>query len=168
MALFDELYFAPARKLIAMLRAREISSTELTRAFYERIGSVNPKLNAVVTLCIAGRGGVGRARPRGPADWNSGGGARIWRGNRAGDREGARAATGGLSAAAAVRTRMIPVGYPNLTGVSFQSISLTAARVFFDTTALGLRFLRMAERPVIERLVIRACSQQAPNRIAIV
>jgi amidase len=47
----DELYFASARKLTAMLIAREVSSTELTRAFYQRIGKVNPKLNAVVTLC---------------------------------------------------------------------------------------------------------------------
>ncbi len=51
MAFSDELYFAPARKLVAMLRAREISSTELTKAFYDRIGKVNSKLNAIVTLC---------------------------------------------------------------------------------------------------------------------
>ena len=51
MAFSDELCFAPARKLIGMLRAREISSTELTKAFYERIRKVNPKLNAIVTLC---------------------------------------------------------------------------------------------------------------------
>jgi amidase len=47
----DELYFAPARELIAMLLAREVSSTELTRAAYERIRQINPRLNAVVTLC---------------------------------------------------------------------------------------------------------------------
>jgi amidase len=51
MAFADELSFAPARKLIAMLHAREVSSTELTRAAYERIRRINPKLNAVVTLC---------------------------------------------------------------------------------------------------------------------
>jgi amidase len=50
MPLSDEL-FAPARRLLSMLTAREISSTELTRAFYERIREVNPRLNAVVTLC---------------------------------------------------------------------------------------------------------------------
>jgi Asp-tRNA(Asn)/Glu-tRNA(Gln) amidotransferase A subunit family amidase len=50
-AFSDELYFAPARRLLAMLRAREVSSTELTKAFFERIAKVNPKLNAIVTLC---------------------------------------------------------------------------------------------------------------------
>ncbi len=51
MAFLDELYFAPAHKLLSMLLAREVSSTELTRAFYERISKVNPRLNAIVTLC---------------------------------------------------------------------------------------------------------------------
>lgn len=51
MAFSDELCFAPARRLLAMLNAREVSSTELTKGFYERIRKVNPKLNAVVTLC---------------------------------------------------------------------------------------------------------------------
>ncbi len=51
MALADELCFAPAHELLSKLRAREISSVELTRSFYERIGKLNPRLNAVVTLC---------------------------------------------------------------------------------------------------------------------
>ncbi len=51
MAFVDELSLAPARRLIAMLLAREVSSIELTRAAYERIRRINPKLNAVVTLC---------------------------------------------------------------------------------------------------------------------
>jgi amidase len=51
MPLPQDLYFAPARKLLSMLTAREISSTELTRGFYDRIRRVNPGLNAVVTLC---------------------------------------------------------------------------------------------------------------------
>jgi amidase len=51
MPVSDELYFAPARKLLSMLRAREVSSTELTRIFYERIREINPRLNAIVTLC---------------------------------------------------------------------------------------------------------------------
>jgi Asp-tRNA(Asn)/Glu-tRNA(Gln) amidotransferase A subunit family amidase len=51
MALSEELYFAPARTLLSMLASREVSSTELTQAFYERIRKVNPRLNAVVTLC---------------------------------------------------------------------------------------------------------------------
>jgi len=51
MAFAGELNFAPAHKLLAMLRAREISSIELTRIFYDRISKVNPRLNAIVTLC---------------------------------------------------------------------------------------------------------------------
>src|SRR5215467_2598081 len=51
MAFAEELFFAPARKLLAMLTAREISSTELTRIFYARIRQIDPQLNAVVTLC---------------------------------------------------------------------------------------------------------------------
>jgi Asp-tRNA(Asn)/Glu-tRNA(Gln) amidotransferase A subunit family amidase len=45
-----ELCFEPACRLIAMLLAREVSSTELTSGLYERIRKVNPKLKAVVTL----------------------------------------------------------------------------------------------------------------------
>jgi amidase len=51
MAFAEELYFFPARRLLAMLAAREVSSTELTRAFYDRIDKVNPRLNAIVTRC---------------------------------------------------------------------------------------------------------------------
>lgn len=51
MASDTELCFAPAHKLMAMLRNREISSRELTRMFYDRIRTVNPRLNAIVTLC---------------------------------------------------------------------------------------------------------------------
>jgi Asp-tRNA(Asn)/Glu-tRNA(Gln) amidotransferase A subunit family amidase len=51
MAFHEELYFAPACRLLSMLAAREISSAELTRAFYDRIRKVNPRLNAIVTLC---------------------------------------------------------------------------------------------------------------------
>jgi Asp-tRNA(Asn)/Glu-tRNA(Gln) amidotransferase A subunit family amidase len=50
-AFSEELYFASARELLATLLARQVSSVELTRAAYERIRKVNPKLNAVVTLC---------------------------------------------------------------------------------------------------------------------
>jgi hypothetical protein len=39
-----ELYFAPASNLVAKLLAREVSSTKLTVALYERIGKL-------VTLC---------------------------------------------------------------------------------------------------------------------
>ncbi len=50
MALSDELLFAPAHRLAALLKRREVSATELISAFLERIESVNPKLNAIVTL----------------------------------------------------------------------------------------------------------------------
>ena len=50
MAFSDDLFFAPANKLVAMLRARDVSSAEMVDAFIERIESVNHGLNAVVTL----------------------------------------------------------------------------------------------------------------------
>ena len=50
MGFSDELFFAPAHKLAAMLRKREVSSVELVDAFIERIETVNRGLNAVVTL----------------------------------------------------------------------------------------------------------------------
>src|SRR6266851_7253212 len=50
MAFSDDLFFAPAHQLAAMLRAREVSSIEMVSAFIERIESVNHGLNAVVTL----------------------------------------------------------------------------------------------------------------------
>ena len=46
----DDLFFAPAHKLAAMLRARDVSSVEMVDAFIERIETVNHGLNAVVTL----------------------------------------------------------------------------------------------------------------------
>lgn len=50
MAFSNDLFFAPANRLAAMLKAREVSATELVDAFIERIESVNHNLNAVVTL----------------------------------------------------------------------------------------------------------------------
>ena len=50
MAFSDDLFFAPAHKLAAMLRARDVSSVEMVDTFIERIESVNHGLNAVVTL----------------------------------------------------------------------------------------------------------------------
>ncbi|MGH7249238.1 MAG: amidase, partial [Pseudomonadota bacterium] len=46
----NELFFAPAHRLAAMLRGRQLSSTEMVSAFLERIEALNPKLNAIVTL----------------------------------------------------------------------------------------------------------------------
>jgi amidase len=46
----EDLLYAPAHRLVAMLRGRDVSSTELTKAFFKRIASVNAKLNAIVTL----------------------------------------------------------------------------------------------------------------------
>jgi amidase len=46
----DDLFFAPAHELVAMLRARDVSSVEMVDAFIERIETVNRGLNAVVTL----------------------------------------------------------------------------------------------------------------------
>ncbi len=45
----EELFYAPAARLIAMLRSREISATELTAEFFKRIEALNPQLNAIVT-----------------------------------------------------------------------------------------------------------------------
>jgi amidase len=46
----NELCFTPARKLAGMLEAREISASELMRAYIARIERVNPQLNAIVTF----------------------------------------------------------------------------------------------------------------------
>lgn len=46
----DDLCYLPVKTLSSMLRQRKISSLELTRAFYDRIETVNPKINAIVSL----------------------------------------------------------------------------------------------------------------------
>jgi amidase len=50
MAFSDDLFFAPANRLVKMARNREVSATELVQAFIERIESINHRFNAVVTL----------------------------------------------------------------------------------------------------------------------
>jgi amidase len=50
MAFSDDLLFAPAHRLVAMLKAKEVSSVELVDACIERIESANRGLNAIVTL----------------------------------------------------------------------------------------------------------------------
>lgn len=46
----DDLLFASATRLLALLRAREVSATELVELHLTRIARVNPRLNAIVTL----------------------------------------------------------------------------------------------------------------------
>src|SRR6266851_4448143 len=46
----EELCFLPATRLLQMLRAREISSRELTALLLDRVERINPRLNAIVTL----------------------------------------------------------------------------------------------------------------------
>ena len=50
MAFSDDLFFAPAGRLVALLKARKVSAAEMTRQFFQRIDALNPGLNAVVTL----------------------------------------------------------------------------------------------------------------------
>jgi amidase len=46
----DDLCFVPAVELARRLRARELSARELLNAYLDRIGRVNPAINAIVTL----------------------------------------------------------------------------------------------------------------------
>ncbi|MUL43151.1 amidase [Streptomonospora sp. PA3] len=46
-----DITYRPARELARMLREREISAREVVEAHLERIEAVNPRVNAVVTLC---------------------------------------------------------------------------------------------------------------------
>ena len=46
----DDLCFTPAAELARRLHARELSARELLDAYLDRIGRVNPELNAIVTL----------------------------------------------------------------------------------------------------------------------
>jgi amidase len=42
----------PARELVALMRSRDISSTELLDAHLTKVSELNPKLNAIVTLAV--------------------------------------------------------------------------------------------------------------------
>src|SRR5215207_947914 len=46
----DELAFLPVTALAALVQKREVSSTDLTKMYLERLKKHNPKLNCVVTL----------------------------------------------------------------------------------------------------------------------
>ena len=46
----SELIYLPATELAALLRARQVSATEVVTAHLARIEAVNPRINAIVTL----------------------------------------------------------------------------------------------------------------------
>ncbi len=48
--MLDEICFKPARTLARRMRARQLSATEVMRAFIAQIERVNPKVNAIVTF----------------------------------------------------------------------------------------------------------------------
>ncbi|GLU47908.1 amidase [Nocardiopsis ansamitocini] len=50
-AMHEEIVYRPARELARMLRKREISAREVVAAHLARIEEVNPRINAVVTVC---------------------------------------------------------------------------------------------------------------------
>jgi amidase len=50
----DSLCFAPVRELSRLLASRQVSARELLDASLQRIGAVNPSLNAIVTLDVDG------------------------------------------------------------------------------------------------------------------
>jgi amidase len=57
----DELCLLPATELAALIRAREISATELTDVHLERIERLNPSINAIVSLDAEGARAAARA-----------------------------------------------------------------------------------------------------------
>jgi amidase len=50
----DKLCFAPATELARMLRDKDVSARELLEAHLDRIGRVNPAVNAIVTMDVEG------------------------------------------------------------------------------------------------------------------
>ena len=50
MALDSTLLFAPAHQQAALIRTKQISSLELTEAYLTRIASLNPRVNAFITI----------------------------------------------------------------------------------------------------------------------
>jgi len=64
----DELAFAPALELAARVRAREVSPVELTELYLDRIGRIDPQLNAFVTVDADGALATARAAESSPSD----------------------------------------------------------------------------------------------------
>ena len=48
--MYEDICFRAASELAVRVRLKEISPVEVVRAHLERIESVNPKINAIVTL----------------------------------------------------------------------------------------------------------------------
>jgi amidase len=48
----DDLLFTSAKKIAALIQAKQVSSSEVVKAYIARIEAVNPKLNAVVFPCF--------------------------------------------------------------------------------------------------------------------
>src|SRR5258708_3252312 len=46
----DAIYYKDATELAALIRTKQLSSREVIQAHLDRISTVNPKLNAIVTL----------------------------------------------------------------------------------------------------------------------
>ena len=67
----DDLCFTPATRLVSLIRRRQVSPLELTRAVLERIERVNPALNAYCTVAaeqaLAAARAATRALTRGAA-----------------------------------------------------------------------------------------------------
>ena len=64
----DELAFAPALELAARVRAREVSPVELAELYLERIGRLDPQLNAYVTVDAEGALAAARAAESATSD----------------------------------------------------------------------------------------------------
>jgi len=74
----EAVYYKDATELAALIRTKQLSSREVVQAHLDRIGAVNPKVNAIVTL-MAGdalraascrQGGEGWRSHR-PAAWRA-------------------------------------------------------------------------------------------------
>ncbi len=46
-----DMAFSPATELRRLIQSKEVSIVELVELFYQRIDSINPRLNAYLALC---------------------------------------------------------------------------------------------------------------------